>query len=523
MPPAPSGRPLVPPAPLCLLVLALLALGTARAVLGALPALQLPAPVAPVVAAAGAGSTPPRRVLVVVIDGLRADVAAELPFLRTLAAAGARVEVAAEIPTYSAAQYVAMLTGVPPADSGVRTNIPLARTPLATVPGALRAAGRRAVEVGDEVDWWARLFGDDFAVARVAPPERLVAEVRALVPGADLMLVHQCGVDAAGHQHGAASAAYRAAAAHADETTRRLATAWGWPAADVLVLADHGHRAAGGHGGDEPEVRASWLVAAGPGIQAGARVPPGRMIDVAPTLAALLGVPAPGGAQGRTLLEALAIPGSTRAALAAADRARIAAASEAALAARAPLLRAEARQRRLRLALLVACLALAALALRRRPAAAARGLLCGALVLALTAAAFALRHGPLSLSAARTAQLLGFSVGVLALGASVLPFLPAYLAALRRRRQAVDSAAFALAAAIGAGPAAAFAFVQAGAFAPRLTCEPAWFAALPLVAYAAFTPPVFAAALLAALAAALELRARRAPPALAGAVAHRLP
>ena len=64
---------------------------------------------------------------------------------------------------FSSAQYVSMLTGVPPRDSGVRTNVGLQRTPLDNVARRLRAAGRRGVEIGDQVDWWRTLFGDDIA------------------------------------------------------------------------------------------------------------------------------------------------------------------------------------------------------------------------------------------------------------------------------------------------------------------------------------------------------------------------
>ena len=207
----------------------------------------------------------------VIIDGLRADVAAELPFVRELGERGARAELTSEVPVFSSAQYVSMLTGVPPRDSGVRTNVGLTRTPLDNVARRLRAVGRRGVEIGDQVDWWRILFGDDLAATRVTAPDDLPGEAIALMPGADLLVVHLCDVDRAGHDAGAASAAYRTAARASDDKTRRLAAAWGWPAANVVVLADHGHTWRGGHGGDEPDVRQSFFAAGGPAITAGAR------------------------------------------------------------------------------------------------------------------------------------------------------------------------------------------------------------------------------------------------------------
>ena len=474
----------------------------------ALANLQLPAPVAPVVDAdadANAASPAPRaRVLVVVIDGLRADVAAALPFVRELGDRGARAELTSEAPVFSSAQYVAMLTGVPPRDSGVRTNVGLQRTPLDNVARRLRAAGRRGVEIGDEVDWWRTLFGDDIATTRVTTSDALPAEAIALMPGADLLLVHLCDVDRAGHDMGAASASYRMAARAADDETRRLAEAWGWPGANVVVLADHGHTWRGGHGGDEADVRRSFFAAGGPTVAAGARRDRMRMIDVAPTLAAMLGVPAPATAQGSAWLDALALPAPARAALADADAIRTTGATAAAAAARAPLTSAEQRARVLRLAGCLAMLVAIGLTVRHARRAAHLGLTCGAAAVALTAAAFAWRFGAPSFSADRTSEQLAYATGLIAAVACTIAFAPAFVAVARRRLTAAHAAAAALCAAVGAAPAAMGAFVAAGVFGPRLACEPGWLAALPLVAYVAYVPPLLAAALLVGVAVAIE-------------------
>src|SRR6266513_2074278 len=82
--------------------------------------LDLPAPLArdvaggQVAAHSGTSTPTPPGVLFVVIDGLRADVAGTLPFLSRLADAGGQARTWADPPTISAAQYVALLTGVPP-------------------------------------------------------------------------------------------------------------------------------------------------------------------------------------------------------------------------------------------------------------------------------------------------------------------------------------------------------------------------------------------------------------------------
>jgi hypothetical protein len=45
--------------------------------------------------------------------------------------------------------------------------------------------------------------------------------------------------------------------------------------------------------------------AAGPGLRTGVAIPPIRHLDVAPTLAHLIGIPAPPQAEGRVVTEAL--------------------------------------------------------------------------------------------------------------------------------------------------------------------------------------------------------------------------
>ena len=97
------------------------------------------------------------------------------------------------------------------------------------------------------------------------------------------------------------------------------------------------------------------------------------MIDVAPTLAAMLGVAAPATAQGRAWLDALALPAAVRAALAATGDERSGRATAAAAVARAPLRAAEQRARLLRLAGCAAVLAAVWLAGPARAAGRAAG------------------------------------------------------------------------------------------------------------------------------------------------------
>jgi hypothetical protein len=72
-----------------------------------------------------------------------------------------------------------------------------------------------------------------------------------------------------------------------------------------VITADHGHTGRGGHGGLEPEVLAVPLILAGAGVKPGATAGDAHLIDIAPTVSALLGIPAPGHGLGRTLTEVL--------------------------------------------------------------------------------------------------------------------------------------------------------------------------------------------------------------------------
>jgi hypothetical protein len=124
---------------------------------------------------------------------------------------------------------------------------------------------------------------------------------------APLVMVHVLELDAAQHRHGRGSVEHRAALADADRVVAAVHAAA--PGAQWVVLADHGHVGAGGHGDAEDavrRVRACWSPA-----PAGVTAPPGaevHLIDVARWLADALGAPRHALAQGRPLAVAAAHP-----------------------------------------------------------------------------------------------------------------------------------------------------------------------------------------------------------------------
>ncbi|MCO5166800.1 MAG: alkaline phosphatase family protein [Planctomycetes bacterium] len=263
--------------------------------------------------AAPAPDRPPGHLLVVLVDGLRVDDAERLPAWRALAPSSAVATIALPTPTFSRPFYHLLLTGVPPDASGVRSNRFDGRARHDAVTDRVRAAGGSAAFVAEGIDWLRRMHGrpgdggTDADDALGAPLDEAVRRWRA-APAPSLLLVHVIAVDEASHAHGVGSAAQRAALERADATLARLARAA--EGAPVVVLSDHGHLDAGGHGGHEPEVARAPLLARALGL------PPGRLAEevdatrLAATLAAWLGVPPPLTAVGAPV-EALAPRGAT--------------------------------------------------------------------------------------------------------------------------------------------------------------------------------------------------------------------
>jgi hypothetical protein len=267
---------------------------------------------------------PARRALIVIIDGLRHDVALEtvrLPIARELAAGGASGPSYAEDPTMTGAGVRALGTGTPPAFGDIVTNKRMPRVAHQHLFSGLAGAGHVVAVIGDHT--WTDLFGDAIAIDETrsgVPPiiERLqpvYEQDRAFfekareildVRRSTVTLVHLSGTDAVGHALGPHSRAYTQKLAALDEQIRALIDACGDDCV-VVLTSDHGSSDRGHHGLGEEIARKTPLVLRGPGIRAGARFV-ARQADVAPTLATLLGAPVPGPARGRVLLEALELP-----------------------------------------------------------------------------------------------------------------------------------------------------------------------------------------------------------------------
>ncbi|MFO0605094.1 MAG: alkaline phosphatase family protein [Polyangiales bacterium] len=231
----------------------------------------------------------PRRALVVVVDGLTAVDARGLASVRRLAARGRCVLTDVGLPSVSRPVYATLSSGVEQARTGVRNNDDTSPAPVDSLWERAHDAGLR-VSYRSELPWWGQLFprGFDRAVVGRAADDLLAAPVTD-----DLTLVHPVYVDDLSHDHGRDSPEVRAALRRLDGELAHALDRLD-PALDLVALtADHGHRAAGGHGGASPEVTRVLTCFAGPGVRRGEGAPLFDVRDVAPTLAVLLGVPFP--------------------------------------------------------------------------------------------------------------------------------------------------------------------------------------------------------------------------------------
>lgn len=260
-----------------------------------------------------------RRVLVVGIDGVRLDTLRRLPtpHLDALARQGflAPVEIDADTPTMSGPCWATIVTGVNAAKHGVWSNN-FSGHRLGVFPDfATRLAegdGRRTfVAAGWEPLMLARgggpLFQAPARTAYVSPgadtpegweecDEQITEEAVRVLSGDDpeASFVYLGAPDETAHFLGCGGEYDRSVLAADERLGRLLEAVRSRPSYEhedwtYLVVTDHGHVDAGGHGGRSEAERTAWLIAAGPGIDAGSAPRTVRHVDVAPQVFASLG------------------------------------------------------------------------------------------------------------------------------------------------------------------------------------------------------------------------------------------
>ncbi len=274
------------------------------------------------------GQPATRRVVFVLIDGLRYDTALRteiMPNLDKLRQQGASATMHSRPPSYSQTGYTVLLTGAwPDLSDGPAINLDYAEIPTWTQDDLFSAAHRAGLSTAvSGYYWFEKLIpqesvsvhfytpGDD----KQADQEVMNAAIPWLGEDYQLVLIHIDQVDYAGHHEGGPrSPNWNAAAERADVLLGEIVSKLDLTQDTLLVTSDHGHIDVGGHGGIEPVVLTEPFVLAGKGIKPG-NYADVQMVDVAPTLAALLGTNIPASAQGQPLLEMLNLPSTISSAL----------------------------------------------------------------------------------------------------------------------------------------------------------------------------------------------------------------
>lgn len=262
------------------------------------------------------------RVLLIVLDGIRVDTATQMPALQSLASRGASGTLRTVWPSLSNPARATLVTGAYPEVHGVTANSPYDPPPVASLFGAARGAPMPFAAAGSP--FWARAFADgDEDQFRSHEKEPETADTMTLAEWQDdtcsadlrfLGLVRKgfliAGItvaDSAGHEYGGESPEFLDAARAVDACIDRFVQAFDDGSTTLVVTSDHGHvtgNGMGGHGGWEDNVRNVPVVFAGAGI-APERGWTAEQTSIAPTIAALLGLPLPALAQGPVLWDVL--------------------------------------------------------------------------------------------------------------------------------------------------------------------------------------------------------------------------
>ncbi|OGO28564.1 MAG: hypothetical protein A2Z16_07495 [Chloroflexi bacterium RBG_16_54_18] len=272
---------------------------------------------------------PTRRLIFVLMDALRVDTAndpAIMPTLGALRQQAAWATMHSRPPSYSDPGYSALFTGAwPELSDGPAMNVEYEDTPTWTQDNLFSALKRRGFQAAVSAYYWFEKLIPQYAVsASFYTPGDDQAADRQVVDAAlpwlhdleyQLVFIHLDQVDYAGHYEGGPlDPRWNQAARRVDDMLVEILSELDLNQDTLLVLSDHGMIDRGGHGGHEA------IVLQEPFILAGAGVKPGNygdidMVDVAPTLAALMGANIPASSQGRVLTEMLALPPEVTAAL----------------------------------------------------------------------------------------------------------------------------------------------------------------------------------------------------------------
>jgi hypothetical protein len=258
-----------------------------------------------------------RRVVVVVVSGLSYDAvpSADMPNLEALLEAGASATMISQPPTYPLPAWTTQLTGAWPelnSASILMTKTSSQRPILLDhLIAAVHDAGLRTAIAGHE-GLESLLSADTVDASFYTAQEDAIGDAQVAQaalefvsdPQYNLIMVYFSQVDAVGRAGGVNTDAYNRAAHQVDNHLRQIVRLVDAEQAVLIVTSDHGLTEDGWLGGNEPDLTRL------PFVMIGRQIVPGvyslaQQIDLAPTVAALLGGRLPAVAQGHPLYEML--------------------------------------------------------------------------------------------------------------------------------------------------------------------------------------------------------------------------
>jgi hypothetical protein len=257
-----------------------------------------------------------RTFVIVLIDALRYDTTLKsdvMPYLNKLRGEGASALMHSRPPSYSEPAYSVILTGAwPDLSDGPAINLDYAEIPTFTQDDIFSAAHRAGLQTAiSGFNWFEKLVpqqavsvsfytaGED----QVADRQVTDAALPWLLEGKyQLVLIHLDQVDYAGHHEGGPiDPRWDAAATRADGLVDEITSSMDLTKDTLLVISDHGQIDIGGHGGQDPIVLMEPFVMVGKGVIPG-KYGDVQMVDIAPTVATMLGTNIPATNQGHPLV-----------------------------------------------------------------------------------------------------------------------------------------------------------------------------------------------------------------------------
>jgi hypothetical protein len=284
----------------------------ATAAIGSLYAFRSPLHDNPLAPGQPLGHPLTHRVVFFLIDALRDDTSHKpevMPFLNELRGQGAWATVHSRTPSYSDPGWSALMIGAwPDISDGPAMNTPYDTTPTWTQDNLFSAAHRHSLKTAfSGFFWWKKLIPQADVDASFYTQGEDQSSDREVVDTAltwlqnedyHLVVIHLEQVDNAGHNEGGPrDPRWDAAAMRADGLLKEIVSSLDFSRDTVLVVSDHGQIDRGGHGGQEAINLIEPFVLVGAGVKPG-EYPDIQQVDVAPTVAALLGLNIPATAQG---------------------------------------------------------------------------------------------------------------------------------------------------------------------------------------------------------------------------------